>query len=66
MRAPPARGMVTGMIEVQALTKDYADKRPVNWLSFTTYPDLATEFLDPNCSRTSTTRCTVPPGANSQ
>jgi len=55
MRAPPARGMVTGMIEVQALTKDYADKRPVNWLSFTTYPDLATEFLDPNCSRTSTT-----------
>ena len=55
MCARAARGIITGMIEVRELTKDYGDKRAVNRLSFTAHPGVVTGFLGPNSSGKSTT-----------
>ncbi len=38
------------MIEAQALTKTYGDKRAVDDLSFTVRPGIVTGFLGPNGS----------------
>src|SRR5437660_4505150 len=43
------------MIEAQALTKDYGDKRAVDGLSFSVRPGIVTGFLGPNGSGKSTT-----------
>ena len=43
------------MIEAQALTKDYGDKRAVEELSFSVRPGIVTGFLGPNGSGKSTT-----------
>src|SRR6476659_747678 len=43
------------MIEANALTKDYGDKRAVDGLSFTVQPGVVTGFLGPNGSGKSTT-----------
>ncbi len=43
------------MIEAQALTKDYGDKRAVDDLSFSVRPGIVTGFLGPNGSGKSTT-----------
>ncbi|MGH3874278.1 MAG: ABC transporter ATP-binding protein [Pseudonocardiaceae bacterium] len=43
------------MIEVRELTKDYADKRALNRLSFTVRPGVVTGFLGPTGSGKSTT-----------
>lgn len=55
MRARPARGTITGMIEVRELTKDYGGKRAVNRLSFTVCPGVVTGFLGPTGSGKTTT-----------
>ncbi len=55
MCARPARGTITGMIEVHELTKDYGGKRAVNRLSFTACPGVVTGFLGPTGSGKSTT-----------
>ena len=43
------------MIEANALTKDYGDKRAVDGLSFSVRPGIVTGFLGPNGSGKSTT-----------
>src|SRR5256712_5491381 len=43
------------VIEAQALTKDYGDKRAVEELSFSVRPGIVTGFLGPNGSGKSTT-----------
>ena len=43
------------VIEAQALTKDYGDKRAVDELSFSVRPGIVTGFLGPNGSGKSTT-----------
>jgi len=43
------------VIEAQALTKDYGDKRAVDGLSFSVRPGIVTGFLGPNGSGKSTT-----------
>src|SRR5947209_19932234 len=43
------------MIEAEALTKDYGEKRAVNGISFTIRPGIVTGFLGPNGSGKSTT-----------
>jgi ABC-2 type transport system ATP-binding protein len=43
------------VIEANALTKDYGDKRAVDGLSFTVKPGIVTGFLGPNGSGKSTT-----------
>ena len=43
------------MIEAQALTKDYGDKRAVDGLSFSVRPGIVTGFLGPNGSGKPTT-----------
>jgi ABC-2 type transport system ATP-binding protein len=43
------------MIEAEALTKDYGEKRAVDGLSFTIRPGIVTGFLGPNGSGKSTT-----------
>ncbi len=43
------------MIEARALTKDYAEKRAVDGLTFTVKPGVVTGFLGPNGSGKSTT-----------
>ena len=43
------------MIVAEALTKDYADKRAVDDLSFVVRPGVVTGFLGPNGSGKSTT-----------
>src|SRR5437016_10111371 len=43
------------MIEAQALTKDYGDKRAVDGLTFSVRPGIVTGFLGPNGSGKSTT-----------
>ncbi len=43
------------VIEANALTKDYGDKRAVDGLSFTVQPGIVTGFLGPNGSGKSTT-----------
>ena len=43
------------MIEAQALTKDYGNKRAVDGLTFTVRPGIVTGFLGPNGSGKSTT-----------
>src|SRR5205823_11241056 len=43
------------VIEAQALTKNYGDKRAVDDLSFTVKPGIVTGFLGPNGSGKSTT-----------
>jgi ABC-2 type transport system ATP-binding protein len=55
MCAPPAPGIITGMIEVRELTKDYGDTRAVNRLSFTARPGVVTGFVGPTGSGKSTT-----------
>ncbi len=51
-REPDYGGCV---IEANALTKDYGDKRAVDGLSFTVQPGIVTGFLGPNGSGKSTT-----------
>ena len=46
---------VVGMIEAQALTKDYGEKRAVDGLTFSVRPGIVTGFLGPNGSGKSTT-----------
>ncbi len=46
---------VGAVIEANALTKDYGDKRAVDGLSFTVQPGIVTGFLGPNGSGKSTT-----------
>src|SRR5579872_2816499 len=46
---------VGGMIEVEALTKDYGDKRAVDGVTFAVRPGMVTGFLGPNGSGKSTT-----------
>ena len=47
--------MIRTVIEAQALTKDYGDKRAVDGLSFSVRPGIVTGFLGPNGSGKSTT-----------
>ncbi len=47
--------MCTEVIEARGLTKDYADKRAVDDLSFEVHPGIVTGFLGPNGSGKSTT-----------
>src|ERR1700688_2344881 len=55
-RRPRARMTTLGaVIEANALTKDYGDKRAVDGLSFDVQPGIVTGFLGPNGSGKSTT-----------
>ena len=47
--------MASEVIEARGLTKDYADKRAVDDLSFDVHPGIVTGFLGPNGSGKSTT-----------
>src|SRR5436309_15421112 len=43
------------VIEARGLTKDYGEKRAVDWLTFSVRPGVVTGFLGPNGSGKSTT-----------